>query len=525
MRTSVERRPDVHVGETAAPTDQVVLDVARYMVGDLKAPEAYRIARYSLLDSLACAALALRHEECVCLLGPAVAGTVVPYGARVPGTSYVMAPADAAFDIGCLVRWLDFNDTWLAAEWGHPSDNLGGILAVADHLSRLRVGQGGAPLLMRDVLTAMIKTYEVQGVLSLANSFNRAGFDHVVLVRVATAAAATWLLGGGEDAIAASVANAWLDGGTLRAYRHSPNVTWRKSWAAADATSRGVRLAQLVLRGISGCPTPLTAPGWGVSDVMLGGLPVLAPQPFGSYTMTNVVWKATFPGEMHAQTAVEAALQLHHAVRHRLDAVESIVIRTQQAAVRIIDKRGQLENAADRDHCLQYMVAVALIYGQLRSAHYEDAVAADPRIDALRARMIVTEDLAFSRDYLAEGRRSIANTLEVSFRDGSNAGPLTVEYPIGHPRRRQEGIAAVQQKFEAAIRQVYPAGQCEEILAITGEQARLEGTPVHDFIAMLSASGGSHGEREAIADPGRPRRNQADRPSESRTRRRGEGEQ
>ncbi|HET7720180.1 MAG TPA: MmgE/PrpD family protein, partial [Acidimicrobiales bacterium] len=286
------------------PTDKAVLDIARYVVSELDAPDAFRIARYSLLDALACAALALRHDACLRLLGPAVAGTVVPCGARVPGTPYELAPADAAFDIGCLIRWLDVNDTWLAAEWGHPSDNLGGILAVADHLSRLRAREGGEPLLMRDVLTAMIKAYEVQGVLSLANSFNRAGFDHVLLVRVATAATATWLLGGDEDAVAASVGHAWLDGGSLRAYRHAPNVTWRKSWAAADATSRGVRLAQLVLRGAEGCPTPLSAPGWGLSDVMLAGRPVLTPRPYGSYTMTNVVWKAAFPGEMHAQTAV-----------------------------------------------------------------------------------------------------------------------------------------------------------------------------------------------------------------------------
>ena len=490
---AVESRPEALTEETMVPTDQAVLDIATYVVGEIDAPDAYRTARYSLLDSLACAALATRHDECLRLLGPAVAGTVVPCGARVPGTSYELAPVDAAFDIGCLVRWLDFNDTWLAAEWGHPSDNLGGILAVADHLSRLRARQGGDPLLMRDVLTALIKAYEVQGVLSLANSFNRAGFDHVLLVRVATAATATWLLGGDESSVAASVAHAWLDGGSLRAYRHAPNVTWRKSWAAADATSRGVRLAQLVLRGASGCPTPLTAPGWGVSDVMLGGRPVLTPRPYGSYTMANVIWKAAFPGEMHAQTAVEAALRLHDAVRHRLDDVDVIDIRTQESAVRIIDKQGRLDNPADRDHCLQYMVAIALIHGELTSAHYEDAIAADPRIDALRARMTVTEDPMFSRDYLAEDKRSVANTLEVIFRDGSRVGPLTVAYPIGHPRRRDEGVGAVQRKFEAALEQIYPAGQCEEVLAITGDQARLERTPVHDFMAMLSASGGSQG--------------------------------
>ena len=499
---AVESRPEALKGETTVPTDQAVLDIASYIVSDLDAPEPSRTARYSLLDSLACAALATCHDACLRLLGPAVSGTVVPRGARVPGTSYELAPVEAAFDIGCLIRWLDFNDTWLAAEWGHPSDNLGGILAVADHLSRLRARQGGEPLRVRDVLTAMIKAYEVQGVLSLANSFNRAGFDHVLLVRVATAATATWLLGGDESSVAASVAHAWLDGGSLRAYRHAPNVIWRKSWAAADATSRGVRLAQLVLRGAGGCPTPLTARVWGVSDVMLGGRPVVTPRPYGSHTMTNIIWKAAFPGEMHAQTAVEAALRLHDAVRHRLDDVDAIVIRTQESAVRIIDKHGQLDNPADRDHCLQYMVAVALIYGQLTSAHYEDVVAADPRIDALRARMTVTEDPAFSRDYLVEGKRSVANTLEVSFRDGSRVGPLTVTYPIGHPRRREEGIGAVQQKFEAALNQIYPAGRCEEILAITGDQARLEQTPVHDFMAMLSASGGSHGECEPIAEPG-----------------------
>lgn len=472
-----------------AVRDDVVLDIARYVVGAVDAPAAYGLARYSLLDALACAALATQHDECMRLLGPSVTGTVVPCGARVPGTPFELAPVEAAFDTGCLIRWLDFNDTWLAAEWGHPSDNLGGILAVADHVSRRRDQRGEAPLVMGDVLAAMIKAYEVQGVLALSNSFNRAGFDHVALVRIATAAVAAWLWGGDESTVASAVANAWLDGGCLRAYRHAPNVTWRKSWAAADATSRGVRLAQLALRGATGGPTPITAPTWGVADVMFGGLPVTTSRPYGTYTITNVIWKASFPGEMHGQTAVEAALLLHDGVRHRLDQIASVRIRTHESALRIIDKSGPLQNPADRDHCLQYMVAVALVHGDVTSGHYEDEVAADPRIDSLRALTTLTEDPQFTLDYLAEDRRSVANTLEIVFRDGSTLGPVTVEYPIGHPRRRAEGIVAVERKFEAAFQQVYPAGRYEEVLTATSDQARLEGTPVHDFMAMLSMPG------------------------------------
>jgi 2-methylcitrate dehydratase len=355
---------------------------------------------------------------------------------------------------------------------------------------------------MRDVLTAMIQAYEIQGVLALANSFNRVGLDHVLLVRIATAAVACRLLGGDEECVAAAVGHAWLDGGSLRAYRHAPNVTWRKSWAAADATSRGVRLAELVRRGAGGCPTPVTTPTWGFSDVLFAGRPVTTPQPFGTYTMANIVWKAAFPAEMHGQTAVECALRLHKEVGHRLDQVDSIVIRTQEPALRIIDKRGPLQNPADRDHCLQYMVAVALAYGELTSRHYEEDVARDPRIDLLRGLTTVVEDPSFSRDYLTAGKRSVANTVEVTLGDGSRLGPVTVEYPVGHPRRRREGIPAVEHKFAAAILQAHPSERSDEILATAGDQDRLEATPVHDFMALLATPEGTPGACGPVTGPG-----------------------
>src|SRR5215510_3815697 len=382
--------------------DQVLVDIADYVLGyDSASQEAYNTARNCLIDTLGCGLEALEYPACTKLLGPIVHGTVVPNGAKVPGTRFVLDPVQAAFNIGTMIRWLDFNDTWLAAEWGHPSDNLGGILATADWLGRSALAAGRRPLVMREVLTAMIKAHEIQGVLALENSFNRVGLDHVILVRVASTAVVTAMLGGSRDQIINAVSNAWIDGGALRTYRHAPNTGSRKSWAAGDATSRAVRLAFIALTGEMGYPSALSAKTWGFSDVLFRGQPLALPQPFGSYVMENVLFKISFPAEFHAQTAVEAAMTLHPAVASRLGDIERIVIETQEPGVRIIDKVGPLANPADRDHCIQYMVAVPLIFGRLTAADYENTIATDPRIDALRSKMQVRENTTFTQEYYA----------------------------------------------------------------------------------------------------------------------------
>ncbi|PZP56454.1 MAG: 2-methylcitrate dehydratase, partial [Azospira oryzae] len=379
--------------------DQVLVDIADYVTKyEIKSQEAYSTARLCLMDTLGCGLEALGYPACTKLLGPIVPGTVVPHGAKVPGTQFQLDPVTAAFNIGTMIRWLDFNDTWLAAEWGHPSDNLGGILATADWLSRTAVAHGKAPLIMRDVLTAMIKAHEIQGVIALENSFNRVGLDHVILVKVATTAVVAQMLECTHEEIINAVSNAWIDGHSLRTYRHAPNTGSRKSWAAGDATSRGVRLALMAKKGEMGYPSALTAKTWGFYDVLFRGQPFKFQRPYGSYVMENVLFKISFPAEFHAQTAVECAMQLHPLVKGRLDEIDRIVIRTHESAIRIIDKQGPLSNPADRDHCLQYMVAVPLIYGRLTAADYEDDVAADPRIDQLRAKMECVEDKQFSQD-------------------------------------------------------------------------------------------------------------------------------
>src|SRR5690554_1380884 len=400
--------------------DQELVDIAEYAVRhEIDSTEAYETARYCLLDSLACGILALRYPACTKLLGPVVEGAEMPNGVRIPGTHYQLEPVQAAWNIGAMIRWLDFNDTWLAAEWGHPSDNLGAILAVADYLSRRVVLQGKAPLKMRDVLTGMIKAHEIQGVIALENAFNRVGLDHVMLVRIASAAVCAALLGGTEEEVLGAVSHAWIDGSALRAYRHAPQAGPRKSWAAGDATSRGLRLALIVSKGEIGYPAALSAPVWGFQDVLFRGNKLSFPQGYGSYVMENVLFKISFPAEFHAQTAVECAIQLYPQVNGRLDQIDKVVIETQEAGVRIIDKTGPLDNPADRDHCIQYMTAVPLIYGALTAEHYEDHIAADPRIDALRAKMEVVENPQFSKDYLDPGKRSIGNAVQVFFKDGS----------------------------------------------------------------------------------------------------------
>jgi 2-methylcitrate dehydratase len=433
------------------------------------------------MDTLGCGMLALGFPACTKLLGPVVPGAELRGGARVPGTRHELDPVAAAFNIGALVRWLDFNDTWLAAEWGHPSDNVGAILAAADYLARK---PAGAALAMGDVLTAMIQAHEIQGVLALNHGFNRVGLDHVLLVRIASTAVATRLLGGSREQIVNALSNAWLDGGALRTYRHAPNTGSRKSWAAGDATSRGVRHALMALAGEMGYPSALTAKGWGFQDVLFKGQTIALERALSSYVMENVLFKISFPAEFHAQTAVEAALRLHPVVARRSDAIARVAIETQEAGARIIDKTGPLANPADRDHCLQYMVAVPLLLGRLTAEDYEDAVARDPRIDALRAKMVVTENAQFSRDYLDPDKRAIGNSVQVFFADGSQTERIAVDYPIGHRRRRDEGIPKLVAKFEQSLAARFGVAQRERIVAAFADQARFEALPVADFMAL-----------------------------------------
>lgn len=465
--------------------DQELVDIARYVARqEIDSQEAYATARYCLMDSLACGILALRYPACTKLLGPVVEGAEMLNGVKVPGTHYQLDPVQAAWNIGAMVRWLDFNDTWLAAEWGHPSDNLGGILAAADYLSRRAVLQGKAPLRMRDVLTCMIKAHEIQGVLALDNAFNRVGLDHVMLVRIASAAVCAALLGGSEEEVLGAVSHAWLDGSALRAYRHAPQAGPRKSWAAGDATSRGLRLALIALTGEMGYPAALSAPVWGFEDVLFEGRKLQFSQGYGSYVMENILFKIAFPAEFHAQTAVECALALYPEVHDRLEAIDRIRVETQDAGMRIINKTGPLDNPADRDHCLQYMIAIPLIYGELTARHYEDAVAADSRIDALRGKMEVVENAAFSTDYLDPGKRSIGNAIQIFFKDGSKTERVVVEYPLGHRRRRAEGIPLLLEKVEAAVAGHYGPKQAAAILAACDSQQTLEEMPVNEFMDL-----------------------------------------
>jgi len=466
--------------------DKVLVDIADYVIRyKVTGKEAYDTARYCLLDTLGCGLEALSYPACTKLLGPIVPGTIVPNGAKVPGTPFQLDPVQAAFNIGTMIRWLDFNDTWLAAEWGHPSDNLGGILAVADWLSRNAVVAGRKPLTVSDVLTAMIKAHEIQGVIALENSFNRVGLDHVVLVKVASTAVVGQMLGLSRDEIIDAVSLAWVDGQSLRTYRHSPNTGSRKSWAAGDATARAVRLALMVVKGEMGYPSVLTAKTWGFYDVLFKGQPFGFQRKFGSYVMENVLFKISFPAEFHAQTAVECAMALHPKVASRLDDIRKITIRTHESAIRIIDKKGPLANPADRDHCIQYMVAVPLIHGRLTAADYEDSIANDPRIDRLRDKMVCVEDKQFSRDYLDPGKRSIANAITIEFKDGTKLKEVLVEYPIGHRRRRKEGMPLLIEKFRTNLARRFPPKQQRAILDISLDPAKLDAKPVHEFVDMM----------------------------------------
>ena len=468
--------------------DKVLVDIADYVAKyKVSSKLAYDTARNCLIDTLGCGLEALEYPACTKLLGPIVRGTIVPNGARVPGTPYQLDPVQAAFDIGTMIRWLDFNDTWLAAEWGHPSDNLGGILATADWLSRNAVAAGRQPLTMKDVLTAMIKAHEIQGCIALENSFNQVGIDHVILVKVASTAVVGQMLGLSREEIVNAVSLAWVDGQALRTYRHAPNTGSRKSWAAGDATSRAVRLALIAKTGEMGYPSVLTTRTWGFYDVLFEGKPFEFQRPYGSYVMENVLFKISYPAEFHAQTAVECAMEIHQKMK-KLGKTEAdvarITIRTHEACIRIIDKKGPLNNPADRDHCIQYMVAVPIIFGRLTAADYEDDVAADPRIDRLRDRIFCVEDAKFTKDYHDPEKRSIANALTVEFTDGTRLDEVVCEYPIGHKRRRKDGIPLLEAKFRVNLARRFPPKQQQAILDVSLDQKALEAMPVNEYVDL-----------------------------------------
>ena len=482
-----------HISNVRPEPDQVIVDIAKYANEyEINSDEAIDTARYCLMDTLGCGLEALSYSACTKLLGPIVPGTIVPNGAKVPGTSYQLDPINAAFNIGAMIRWLDFNDTWLAAEWGHPSDNLGGILAVADWLSRTRIAEGQPPLLMKDVLIAMVKAHEIQGVIALENSFNRVGLDHVLLVKVASTAVVAKMLGATYEQIIDAVSNAWLDGQSLRTYRHAPNTGSRKSWAAGDATSRAVRLALMVMKGEMGYPSALSAKTWGFYDVLFKGKPFEFTQAYGSYVMENVLFKISFPAEFHAQTAVECALALHPNnidsidTLEKIDNIDRIEITTHESAIRIIDKTGPLNNPADRDHCIQYMTAIGLLKGNLTAQDYEDEVANDPRVDALREKMTCIEKPEYTKDYLDPDKRSIANAVQIFYKNGSSSEQVAVEYPIGHRRRRSEGIPELIKKFEINLKREFDDTQSEKIMNLNLDIDLLQKTPVNEYVDLYT---------------------------------------
>ncbi len=467
--------------------DQVLQDIADYVI-DYKvvSEEALNTARNCLMDSIGCGLLALKYPNCTRHLGPIVPGTTVENGARVFGRSFELDPVKAAWDIGALVRWLDFNDTWLAEEWGHPSDNLGAIMALGDYISRVNIANHKSPLSIKDVLEYMIKAHEIQGILALENSFNRVGLDHVLLVRVASTAVATHMLGGTRDQIIDALSQAWVDGSSLRTYRHAPNAGSRKSWAAGDATSRAVRLAMMTMAGEMGMPSVLSTPEWGFYDVSFKGREFSFSQGYGSYVMENILFKISYPAEFHAQTAVECALLLYPQIKEKLNEIERIEITTHESALRIIDKTGTLDNPADRDHCMQYMLAVAIIEGDLVAEFYEDTFhQQNPLIDELRDKMVLKEDKRYSKDYLADDKRSIANALQVFFKDGSQTDKVEVEYPVGHRHRRQEGIPLLERKFLNSLQSIYSKERCDKIYTLYLDQKKIEQTPVNEFMDMF----------------------------------------
>ncbi|ELY3855805.1 bifunctional 2-methylcitrate dehydratase/aconitate hydratase [Providencia huaxiensis] len=469
--------------------DKVISDIVDYVVNyPIVSDLAYDTAYHCLLDTLGCGMESLEYPACKKLLGPIVPGTIVPNGTKIPGTQFQLDPVQGAFNLGTMCRWLDFNDTWLAAEWGHPSDNLGGILATADWLSRENISKGKPPLVIRDVLTAMIKAHEIQGCIALENAFNKVGLDHVILVKVASTAVVAHMLGLEREQILNAVSQAWIDGHSLRTYRHAPNTGSRKSWAAGDATSRAVRLALMAQKGEMGYPTALTAKTWGFYDVLFDGKPLTFQRPYGSYVMENVLFKISFPAEFHSQTAVEAALQLYQTLLKlgkTAQDIESIAIRTHEACIRIIDKKGPLHNPADRDHCIQYMVAVPLIFGRLTAADYEDNIANDSRIDELRAKMHCYEDSNFTQDYHDPEKRSISNGVTITLKDGQVLEEVVIEYPVGHKRRRKEGMPLLLQKFRINLARQFPEAQQLRILKASLDKPLLEKMPVNEYMDLF----------------------------------------
>jgi len=468
--------------------DKEIIDIVDYVENyEIKSEVAYETAWNCLLDTLGCGLEALEYDECKKLLGPLVSGTTVTNGVRVPGTNYELDPVQGAFNIGAMIRWLDFNDTWLAAEWGHPSDNLGGILATADWLSRAAVAAGRPPLKVHDVLTAMIKAHEIQGCIALENSFNKVGLDHVILVKVASTAVVAKMLGLTREQTLNAVSLAWVDGQALRTYRHFPNAGSRKSWAAGDATSRAVRLALIAQTGEMGYPSVLTAKVWGFYDSLFRGNSFKFQRAYGSYVMENILFKISFPAEFHSQTAVEAAMTINglmKAAGKTAADIASVKIRTHEACIRIIDKKGPLGNPADRDHCIQYMVAVPLIFGRLTARDYEDDIASDPAIDALREKIVCVEDPAFTVDYHDPSKRSIANALTVEFKDGSKFDEIVVEYPIGHARRRTDGIPLLIEKFKINLARIFSADQQKRILDVSMDYKKLSQMAVNEYVDL-----------------------------------------
>ena len=467
--------------------DQALQDIADYVIDfKVESEEALNTARNCLIDTIGCGLLALKYPNCTRHLGPLVPGTTVENGARVFGKSFELDPVKAAWDIGALVRWLDFNDTWLAEEWGHPSDNLGAIMALSDYISRVNIANHKSPLSIRDVLEYMIKAHEIQGILALENSFNKVGLDHVLLVRVASTAVATHMLGGTREQIIDALSQAWADGSSLRAYRHAPNAGSRKSWAAGDATSRAVRLAMMTMAGEMGIPSVLSTPVWGFYDVSFKGREFSFSKSYGLYVMENILFKISFPAEFHAQTAVECAVLLYPEIKEKLDEIERIEVTTHESALRIIDKTGALDNPADRDHCMQYMLAVAMIEGDLVAEFYEDSFhQQNSLIDKLRNKMILKEDKRYSKDYLADDKRSIANALQIFFKDGSQTDKVEVEYPIGHRNRRQEGIPLLERKFFNSLKSIYSKEHSDRIYSLCLDKEKTEQTPVNEFMDMF----------------------------------------
>ena len=475
-----------HVAQGNQPYDQAIIDIVDYALNyEIKSPVAYETAWNCFMDTLGCGLEALEYEACTKLLGPVVPGLTVANGVKVPGTKHVLDPVQGAFNIGAMIRWLDFNDTWLAAEWGHPSDNLGAILATADWLSRTT----DKKFTVKDVLTAMIKAHEIQGCIALENSFNKVGLDHVILVKVASTAVVAQMMGLTRDQALAAVSLAWVDGQSLRTYRHFPNAGSRKSWAAGDATSRAVRLALIAKTGEMGYPSALRAKTWGFYDVSFKGQPFKFQRAYGSYVMENVLFKISFPAEFHSQTGVEAAMTIYHqmqAAGKTSDDIAKVTIRTHEACIRIIDKKGPLNNPADRDHCIQYMVAVPFIFGRLTARDYEEDIAADPRIDALREKIVCVEDAGYTADYHNPEKRSIANAITVEFKDGTVFKEVAVEYPIGHARRRVEGIPLLIEKYKTNLARIYDADQQKKIIDLCLDYNKLSATPVNEFMDLMA---------------------------------------